>query len=67
MDGVDDLASVSNADTLGKSIQYLSDTIAASTPSGVDQPDMSIVLLDLLSKQGGVDVGVEGQESLTEA
>lgn len=60
MDGVDDVPSVLDADALA-------DSVLASGPSGVDQPDMGSIGFNLLGQQVGVDLRLEGHESFTEA
>jgi len=60
MDGVDD------GSRLGQG-HAMADTVTATHPAGVDQPDLSLVLLTLLSEHLSVDVGMQGQESFSEA
>lgn len=47
--------------------KYLSVTIFASSPTGVDEPGVAIELLHLGSQHLGVDGGVEWQEGCSEA
>lgn len=46
---------------------YGTDSILAVDPAGVQQPDIGIVLLDLLLQQLGVEGWVARQKGLSEA
>jgi len=45
----------------------LSNAVLSSDPSSVEQPDVSAVFLNPFSQEGSISIGMEGQESLTEA
>lgn len=46
---------------------YLSVSVATAGPSGIDEPDVGAVFVDLVEEEVGVDLGLEGEEGLTEA
>lgn len=46
---------------------YLAVAVATAGPSGIDEPDVGAVFVDLIEEEVGVDLGLEGQEGLTEA
>lgn len=60
MDRVDDSTGSADANTL-------SDTVTTSSPSSVHKPNVDVVLLNLLIEQIGIGLGLEWEESLTEA
>lgn len=45
---------------------YLSDSIFAASPSSVDEPNISVMLLDLFIKEVCVNLRLERKESLSE-
>ncbi len=59
MDGIDDGSGVLDADSLA-------DTVLSVDPSGVDEPNIGLVLLDLLLKHFCIDIWMSDQEGLTE-
>ncbi len=67
MNCVDDGSGVLDGDSLTSDKSYRTDSILSIDPASVEQPDVSIVLLDFLLQQLCIESWVARQEGLTEA
>lgn len=67
MNCVDDGSGVLDGDSLTSDKSYRTDSIFSVDPASVEQPDISVVLLDFLLQQLCIESWVARQEGLTEA